>query len=222
MTETSIRIILVDDHQILREGLRALLESEPDLRVIAEAGNGKDAIRLVEKHVPDIVVMDLGLPDMSGLEAIREIRKLNIGVRILVLSMHTEREFVLQAIDAGCDGYIPKSTAHISLMQAIRTIQAGESYLHPKVATVLMESLTNTTTEADQYNQLSDRERDVLKLSAQGYISREIADQLLLSPKTVETYRQRGMEKLGLEHRSDLIRFALRAGILDEYKTNDE
>ncbi len=222
MTATPIRIILVDDHQILREGLRALLESEPDLRVVAEAGNGKDAIRLAERHVPDIVVMDLGLPDMSGLEAIREIRKLGIGVRTLVLSMHTEREFVLQAIDAGCDGYIPKSTAHVSLLQAIRTVQAGESYLHPKVATVLMESLTNTATEADQFNQLSDRERDVLKLSAQGYISREIADRLLLSPKTVETYRQRGMEKLGLEHRSDLIRFALRAGILDEYKTNEE
>lgn len=221
MTETTIRILLVDDHQILREGLRALLDSEPDMRVVAEAGSGKDAIQLTAKFVPDIVVMDLGLPDMSGLDAIREIRKLEIGVRTVVLSMHTQREFVLQAIDAGCDGYVPKSTAHTSLLQAIRTVHAGERFLHPKVATVLMESLTNTTTEAGQFNQLSDRERDVLKLTAQGFISREIADQLLLSPKTVETYRQRAMEKLGLEHRSDLIRFALRAGILDEYKTQD-
>ena len=221
MTATTIRILLVDDHQILREGLRALLDSETDMRVVAEAGSGKDAIKLTAEHTPDIVVMDLGLPDMSGLDAIREIRKLNNGVRTVVLSMHTQREFVLQAIDAGCDGYVPKSTAHTSLLQAIRTVQAGERFLHPKVATVLMESLANTTTEASQFNQLSDRERDVLKLTAQGYISREIADQLLLSPKTVETYRQRAMEKLGLEHRSDLIRFALRAGILDEFKTHD-
>jgi two-component system response regulator NreC len=219
MTTTTIRILLVDDHQILREGLRALLDSEPDMRVVAEAGNGKDAIRLTAEHIPDIVVMDLGLPDMSGLDAIREIRNLNNGVRTVVLSMHTQKEFVLQAIDAGCDGYVPKSTAHTSLLQAIRTVQAGERFLHPKVATVLIESLTNNTTEAGQFNQLSDRERDVLRLTAQGFISREIADQLLLSPKTVETYRQRAMEKLGLEHRSDLIRFALRAGILDEYKT---
>ena len=219
MTETSIRILLVDDHQILREGLRALLESEPDLIVVAEAGNGKEAIRLTEERKPDVVVIDIGLPDMSGLEVIREIRNLNNEVRTVVLSMHTQREFVLQAIDAGCDGYVPKSSAHTSLLQAIRTIQSGERFLHPKVATVLMESLANTTTEADQFKLLSDRERDVLKLTAQGFISREIAEQLLLSPKTVETYRQRAMEKLGLEHRSDLIRFALRAGILDEYKT---
>ncbi|HEX9029374.1 MAG TPA: response regulator transcription factor [Anaerolineales bacterium] len=222
MTEPDIRILLVDDHQILREGLRSLLDSEPDMKVVAEAGSAKESIRLTVEFVPDIVVMDLGLPDMSGLEAIREIRRLCPGVRTVVLSMHTQREFVLQAIEAGCDGYVPKSTAHTSLLQAIRTVQAGERFLHPKVATVLMESLTNNPTEANQFNQLSDRERDVLKLTAQGYISREIAEQLLLSPKTVETYRQRAMEKLGLEHRSDLIRFALRAGILDEYKTENE
>ncbi|HEX7976812.1 MAG TPA: response regulator transcription factor [Anaerolineales bacterium] len=222
MTESSIRILLVDDHQILREGLRSLLDSEPDMVVVAEAGSAKEAIRLTVETVPNIVVMDLGLPDMSGLEAIREIRRISPGVRTVVLSMHTQREFVLQAIEAGCDGYVPKSTAHTSLLQAIRTVQSGERFLHPKVATVLMESLTNIPTEADQFNQLSDRERDVLKLTAQGYISREIADQLLLSPKTVETYRQRAMEKLGLEHRSDLIRFALRAGILDEFKTEKE
>lgn len=222
MTEPGIRILLVDDHQILREGLRSLLDSEPDMKVVAEAGSAKESIRLTVEFVPDIVVMDLGLPDMSGLEAIREIRRLCPGVRTVVLSMHTQREFVLQAIEAGCDGYVPKSTAHTSLLQAIRTVQAGERFLHPKVATVLMESLTNNPTEANQFNQLSDRERDVLKLTAQGYISREIAEQLLLSPKTVETYRQRAMEKLGLEHRSDLIRFALRAGILDEYKTENE
>lgn len=220
MIDKMIHILLVDDHQILREGLRALLESEPDIHVVAETGSGQEAIRLTMERHPDIVVMDLGLPDMSGLDAMREIRQRTEGVRTVVLSMHTGREFVLQAIDAGCDGYVPKSTAHTSLLQAIRTVHAGERFLHPKVAAVLMDSISHTATEAEQFNQLSERERDVLKLTAQGFISREIAEQLLLSPKTVETYRQRAMEKLGLEHRSDLIRFALRAGILDEFKSH--
>ena len=218
MTPPIIRIVLVDDHQILREGLRALLNGEPDLRVVAEASRGQDAIALVAQSQPDVAVIDLGLPDMSGLEVIREIRKQHGAVRLIVLSMHTQREFVLQAIDAGCDGYVPKSTAHSSLFEAIRTVHAGERFLHPKVASVLMETRARPSTETEQLNALSGRERDVLRLTAQGYISREIAEQLMLSPKTVETYRQRAMEKLGLQHRADLIRYALRAGLLDEYK----
>lgn len=218
MTHPIIRIVLVDDHQILREGLRALLNGEPDLRVVAEASRGQDAIALVAQSQPDVAVIDLGLPDMSGLEVIREIRKQHGAVRLIVLSMHTQREFVLQAIDAGCDGYVPKSTAHSSLFEAIRTVHAGERFLHPKVASVLMETRARPSTETEQLNALSGRERDVLRLTAQGYISREIAEQLMLSPKTVETYRQRAMEKLGLQHRADLIRYALRAGLLDEYK----
>jgi two-component system response regulator NreC len=141
-------------------------------------------------------------------------------VRIVVLSMHTEREFVLQAVTLGCEAYVPKSTAHLSLLQAIRAVRASERFLHPQVAAVLMDSMAHTDTAAQQFQALSEREQEVLRLSAQGYISREIGDQLMLSPKTVETYRQRAFEKLGLEHRSELIRFALRAGILDEIKTH--
>lgn len=211
-----IRILLVDDHQILREGLRVLLEGETGLAVVAEAGSGQEAIRLAAHCRPDLVVIDLGLPDMSGLEAIRQIRQHDPRMRIVVLSMHTQREFVLQAIELGCDGYVPKSTAHVSLLEAIRTVIAGERFLHPKVAGVLMDSLAQHVSETDQFNALSERERDVLKLTAQGYISREIADTLVLSPKTVETYRQRAMEKLGLDSRPALVRFALRAGLLDE------
>ena len=218
MSVVLTRILLVDDHQILREGLRALLETEGDLAVVAEAGTGQAAIDLAAEHKPEIVVIDLGLPDMSGFEAIRRIRLAHDAVRIVILSMHTEREFVLQAVALGCEAYVPKSTAHLSLLQAIRAVQGGERFLHPQLASTLMESLTHARTEAEQFQALSEREQAVLRLTAQGYIGREIGEQLMLSPKTVETYRQRAFDKLGLEHRSDLIRFALRAGILDEFK----
>jgi DNA-binding NarL/FixJ family response regulator len=220
MNSTIIRILLVDDHQILREGLRALLDDEVDLRVVAQAGTGAEAIRLAAELVPDVAVVDLGLPDMNGLEVLRTIRECTPQVRLVVLSMHTERNFVLQAITIGCDGYVPKSSAHTSLLQAVRTVHAGERFLHPRVATVVMDSLAHSASESDRFQALSEREREVLKLTAHGYISREIGELMNLSPKTVETYRQRAMEKLALEHRSDLVRFALRAGILDEFKTD--
>jgi two-component system response regulator NreC len=186
---------------------------------VAEAGTGQAAIDLAAACHPDLMVIDLGLPDMSGFEAIRQIRLAASAVRIVVLTMHTEREFVLQAVAMGCEAYVPKSTAHLSLLQAIRAVQAGGRFLHPQVTAVLMDSLTHTRTEVEQFQALSEREQAVLRLTAQGYLGREIGEQLMLSPKTVETYRQRAFEKLGLEHRSDLIRFALRAGILDDFKT---
>jgi two-component system response regulator NreC len=218
MNPTPINILLVDDHKVLRDGLRALLESEPDLKVVADVGSGGDGIQAARSWQPDVIVMDLGLPDMSGLEAIRAIRQENSFSRIIVLSMHSRREFVLPAIEAGCDGYIPKSSTHTSLLQAIRVVLTGERYLHPKAATALMESFTHKQTELEQFEALSDREQDVLRLSAMGYSSREIGDQLIISPKTADTYRQRAMEKLNLIHRSDLIKFAVRAGILDSFK----
>ncbi|MCB8979340.1 MAG: response regulator transcription factor [Ardenticatenaceae bacterium] len=218
MNPTPITILLVDDHKVLRDGLRALLESEPDLKVVADVGSGGAGIEAARSWQPDIIVMDLGLPDMSGLEAIRAIRRENSTSRIIVLSMHSRREFVLPAIEAGCDGYIPKSSTHNSLLQAIRVVLTGERYLHPKAATALMESFTHKQTESEQFESLSEREQAVIRLSAMGYSSREIGDQLIISPKTADTYRQRAMEKLHLEHRSDLIKFAVRAGILDAFK----
>jgi two-component system response regulator NreC len=212
-----ITILLVDDHKVLRDGLRALLESESDLTVVAEAGNGRDAIRLTQELQPDIIVMDLGLPDISGLETIRLLREQNIKSRIIVLSMYIRREFVMPAIEAGCDGYVPKSSTHTSLLEAIRVVLTGERYLHPKAATALVESVMAKETEADLYQQLSEREQDVLRLTALGFSSREIGEKLIISPKTVETYRQRAMDKLHLNHRSDLVKFALRAGILDDF-----
>ncbi len=218
MTDTPITILLVDDHKVLRDGLRALLESEPDLKVVADVGSGAAGIEAARTWLPDVIVMDLGLPDMSGLDAIRAIRQENDTSRIIVLSMHSRREFVIPAIEAGCDGYIPKSSTHTSLLQAIRVVLTGERYLHPTAATALMESLTNKQTELEQFESLSEREQEVLQLTAMGFSSREIGDKLIISPKTADTYRQRAMEKLMLDRRADLIKFAVRAGILDAYK----
>jgi two-component system response regulator NreC len=219
MLKDQIEILLVDDHKVLRDGLRALLESEDDMTVIAEADTGEQAVQLSVTLKPDIIVMDLGLPDISGLDAIRLIRRKNQTSRIVVLSMYTRREFVVPALEAGCDGYVPKSSTHTSLLQAIRVVLKGDRFLHPAAATALVESLTGEQSAAEKFLLLSDREQEVLRLSARGFSSREIGEKLLISPKTAETYRQRAMDKLNLEHRPALIQFALKAGIL--YATDD-
>ena len=215
----SVHILLVDDHKVLRDGLRSLLEHEPDLQVTGEAGTGAHAIELARTLTPDIIVLDLGLPDMSGLDVIRAIRQSNSKAGIVVLSMYSRREFVVPAIEAGCDGYVPKSSTHTSLLQAIRTVLGGERYLHPTAATALMSALQNEQSESSQFEALSEREQEVIRLTAQGFTSREIGEKLFISSKTVETYRQRAMEKLEIEHRSDLIKFAVRAGLLDDFKS---
>lgn len=213
--ETKIKILLADDHKVLRDGLRALLEGEGDMEVVAEAGTVDDAVQLTTKFLPDVVVMDLGMPGGSGLDAIRLIRQKELSVRIVVLSMHSGREMVMQVLQAGSDGYVPKSSAHTDLIQAIRTVYKGQRFLHPEATTALVDELLDKQEESKLLGILSDRERDVLKLTAMGFTSREIGDQLALSPKTVDTYRERAMMKLNIEHRTDIIRFALRAGLLD-------
>lgn len=213
--ETKIRILLADDHKVLRDGLRALLEGEVDMEVVGEAGTVDDAIQGASRHRPDVIVMDLGMPGGSGLDAIRTIRERDLPVRIVVLSMHSGREMVMQVLQAGSDGYVPKSSAHTDLVQAIRVVYRGQRFLHPEATTSLVDELLDKKEENKLVSLLSDRERDVLKLTAMGFTSREIGEQLALSPKTVDTYRERAMLKLNIEHRSDVIRFALRAGLLD-------
>jgi two-component system response regulator NreC len=217
MSSERIRILLADDHQVLRDGLRALLESETDLGVVGEASTGQEAVELARRLAPDIILMDLGMPGLSGLDAIRAIRAERPAARIIVLSMHAGREIVMQAIQAGCDGYVPKSAAHTSLLQAIRTVHAGQRFLDPAATTAVLDELVDQHREAQLSEQLSDREREIVRMTALGFTSREIGEQLALSPKTVDTYRLRAMEKLGLEHRSELVRFALRAGLLEDF-----
>lgn len=216
MEDHPIRVLLVDDHSVLRDGLRVLLELEEDIHVVGEASNGKEAIEQATSRELDVMVLDLSLPDISGFDVIEVVREQKPELRIIVLSMHIRQEFVVRAMEAGCAGYIPKSSTHESLLDAIRVVQSGESYLHPMAASVLVESLTGGATEKQQFSALTNREQEVLRLTALGFTSREIGEKLTISPKTVETYRQRATEKLDIDSRADLVQFAIKAGILDD------
>ena len=215
MTTQKIRVMLADDHQMLRDGLRALLESQPDMSVVAEAGTGDEAIQLATVAQPDVIVMDLGMPGTSGLEAIRAIRLQGSAARVVVLSMHGGNEIVMQALRSGANGYVMKSSAHTHLLQAIRAVHGGERYLGPAAAAAVIDNLLDDRPESQRLSLLSEREAEVLRWTARGYTSREAGERLALSPKTVDTYRERAMEKLNLKTRADMVRFALRAGLLD-------
>lgn len=211
-----IRVLLADDHQILREGLRALLNGQKDMRVVTEAGTGAEVLRLASEVPLDVAVLDLGMPDMNGFDVIREIRQRGLPIKIVVLSMHSGREFVTQAMELGSDGYVPKSSAHVDLIQAIRVVHSGQRFLHPVAATAMVDKMVNDQLIAKMLHSLSEREQEVLKLTALGFTSREIGKQLSLSPKTIDTYRERLMEKLDLHHRADIVQFALNAGLLSQ------
>ena len=211
-----IRILLADDHVVLRAGLRALLDAEEDMVVVGEAGTGEEAIEAVERLSPDVVVMDLSMPGMGGLEATRRIAALGKDTRVLVLTMHAEEEYLLAVLEAGGMGYVKKTSADEDLTNAIRTVARGEVFLYPSAAKLLLQGfrVRGEPSEPDPLAQLSEREREVLAYTAEGYSSSEIGEKLFISPKTVDTYRSRIMEKLKLTHRSELVRFALKTGLL--------
>jgi two-component system, NarL family, response regulator NreC len=213
MSDT-IRILLVDDHSVLRAGLKALLDAETDMRVVGEAGTGEDAIDRVSLLKPDVVVMDLSMPGMGGLEATRQIA--SAGTRVLVLTMHAEDEYLLAVLEAGGSGYVRKTSADQDLTHAIRTVARDEVFLYPNAAKLLLQGyrVRGEPSEPDPLEKLTERERDVMMYTAEGFSSSEIGAKLFISPKTVDTYRSRIMEKLGLTHRSELVRHALRAGLL--------
>jgi len=211
-----IRLLLADDHGVVRAGLRALLEAQPDLRVVAEAADGPTAVRLTREHVPTVVVADLSMPG-GGLETIREITSLGLPTRVLVLTVHAEEQYLLPVVQAGGSGYVLKSQADTDLLEAIRAVHRGEVFLDPPAQKMLLEDYLDRVKagkEVDSYQTLSDREREVLKFTAAGYTAQEIADRLVLSPKTVDTYRQRVMDKQNLHHRAELVKYALRRGLL--------
>jgi DNA-binding NarL/FixJ family response regulator len=212
----NIRILLADDHAVLRAGLRALLEAEHDLEVVGEAGTGEEAVDRTRLSRPDVVVMDLSMPGMGGLEATRQIAALNQGTRVLVLTVHAEEEYLLPVLEAGGSGYVRKTSADEDLIEAIHTVARNEVFLYPSAAKLLLQGYRTAEAggEIDPTEPLSDREREVLALTAEGFSSSEIGKKLFLSPKTVDTYRARIMQKLGLTHRSELVRFALRTGML--------
>jgi two-component system response regulator NreC len=214
----SIRVVLADDHTLLRKGLRALLATQGDIEVIAEAGDGAEAVRACERLKPDVIVMDLSMPVMDGLQATRQIRDLGLETKVLVLTMHNEEEYLLQVLQAGGAGYVLKQSADTELVHALRAVHRGEAFLYPSGVRMLLQSYLRAGSKSEERAEprpaLSDREREVLRLTAEGFSNQEIGKQLYISPKTVDTYRQRIMEKLGLQHRSELVRYALNRGLL--------
>ena len=211
-----IDVVLADDHAIVRAGLRALLETQRDMRVVAEAGDGPDAVDLTRQLVPTVLVADLSMPG-GGLETIAEITSLGLPTRVLVLTVHAEERYLLPVLEAGGSGYVRKSSAHTDLLNAIRTVARGEVFLDPAATKTLLRGYLGRVHSGDELDLgevLSEREREVVKLTAEGNTAQQSADILSLSPKTVETYRHRAMQKLGLTNRAELVRYALRAGLL--------
>ncbi len=211
-----VRLLLADDHGVVRAGLRALLEAQPDMRVVAEAADGPSAVELTRLHVPTVTIADLSMPG-GGLDTIRELTALGLPTRVLVLTVHAEERYLLPVLEAGGSGYVRKSSAHTDLLEAIRTVARGEVFLDPAATKTLLRGYLGRVHSGDELDLgevLSEREREVVKLTAEGYTAQQAGEILSLSPKTIETYRHRAMQKLGLTNRAELVRYALRAGIL--------
>ena len=212
-----IRVLLGDDHTVLRQGLRKILEDRRDWRVVAEAGNGRDAVREAIEQNPDVAVLDIGMPLLTGIEATRQIVRRAPGVRILILSMHSDQAYVTQAVQAGARGYLLKESAGSELIAAIAAVAAGKTFFSPAVAQVVFDDYVRSLSErgiTDRYDALSEREREVLQLVAEGKSSKEIADVLSISPATVETHRTHLLQKLGLRNTAEVVRYAARRGIV--------
>jgi DNA-binding NarL/FixJ family response regulator len=212
-----IRVLIVDDHTLVRDGIKALLALATDIEVVGEAANGMEALEKVKEYAPDVVLMDLAMPIMGGLEATRRIRKEFTGTKVLALTQYDDADYVVPVIEAGARGFVTKMSAFSELATAIQAVYRGESYLSPSAATALVEEFQvkrGAEGEKDPYQQLTDREREVLKLLAEGYTAREIADMLVVSPKTVEWYRTSLMEKLNIHNKADLIKFAIRKRVI--------
>lgn len=213
----SVRILLAEDHAVLRQGLRSLLEREEGWMVVAEAADGRSAVRLAAEKIPDVAVLDIGLPELNGIEAARQIVASGGGTRVVALSMHSHRRFVLEMLRAGASAYILKESAYEEVVRAIREALAGRLYLCPELATDFIRGAVCGEGESgsDAYRLLSAREREVLQLIAEGRSTKEIAADLGVSIKTVETFRQNLMRKLGLTSVAGLTKFALREGLTE-------
>jgi two-component system, NarL family, response regulator NreC len=211
------RVLLADDHAVLRSGLRLLLTSQNEYEVVGEASSGTETLTLAEQLQPDLILLDLSMPALGGLDALPTLRKLAPTGKILILTMHDDPQYLRQALKHGASGYVLKKAADTELLSAIRAVLRGEVYVHPSMTRVLLEDMLPESKSSDKgtaWDSLSEREQEVLKMVALGYTSAEIASQLNLSAKTVETYRARGMEKLGLRTRAALVKFALQEGLI--------
>jgi two-component system response regulator NreC len=211
-----IRILVADDHAVLRAGLRVLLTAEEDLEVVGEAATGEDAVQQIRECRPDVAVVDISMPGLGGVGAMRRIATLGLQTKVVVFTMHPEEEYLFPVLDAGGSGFVTKSSADRDLVDAVRCAARGEVYLSPHATILLLRRYRagERRGEGDGLHGLTHRERETLALTAEGYTASEIGRKLYLSPKTVDTYRARIARKLGLTHRSELVKFALRHGLL--------
>jgi two-component system response regulator NreC len=216
---TPIRILLVDDHAVVRAGLRMLLGADPELQIVGEAENGAQALRLTDELAPDVVLMDISMPDMNGIEATRKIKEQNPNVVVLALTMHEDDQYFFEMLAAGASGYVPKRAAPNDLLSAIYAVHGGGVFLFPSVARSLVQDYLQRSARAGDagrsFDALTEREREVVALIAQGLSNQEIADQLVISAKTVNRHRENIMAKLNLHSRVELVRYAIEKGLID-------
>ena len=218
MTEQPIKVFLADDHTIVRQGLAKLLEAEPNIKVVGEAQDGREAVNKVQKLNPDIVIMDIAMPLLNGIEATRQIKKVLPQIKIIILSMHSHDRYISELIKLGASGYLLKDSTGSEIVKAVSAAVKGDVYLSPSISRRVVEdylSLKKTSSREDLYAKLSNREREVFQMIAEGHSTRKISDILCVSPSTVKTHRANIMEKLQLDNISQLIQFAIRLGIVD-------
>jgi DNA-binding NarL/FixJ family response regulator len=212
-----LRLLLADDHTVVRQGLRKVLEDRPEWEVVAEAGDGREAVRLAEIHKPDVAIVDVAMPLLNGIETTRQISRKSPTTRVLVLSMHADEAYVTQILQAGATGYLLKDSADVDLIQAVAAVAKGTSFFSPAIARVMLDDYVQKLAEkgvTDRYESLSEREREIFQLIAEGKANKEIAALLSISPSTVETHRARIMEKLDLHSAAEIVLYAVRRGVI--------
>ena len=217
-TVDKIRVLLAEDHTIVRKGLRSLLDDEPDIEVVGEAEDGREAVQIAQDLLPDVVVMDISMPNLGGLEATRQIKKYISDIKVLILTVHANEEYILQVLRAGASGYLIKQAAPAELISAIHVAYQGESYLSPAISRAVIEDYVRRaegTEDLDSYSKLTSREREIMQLLAEGRSNREIAELLHISVKTVETHKANLMDKLDIHTVADLVRYAIQKGAID-------
>lgn len=212
-----LRILLADDHTLVRQGLRKVLEERPEWEVVAEAGDGREAVRQAEEVRPDVAIVDVAMPLLNGIEAVRQIARKAPGTRLLVLSMHADEAYVTQMLRAGAAGYLLKDSADVDLLQAVDAVSVGKSFFSPAIARVIADDYVRQLADrgvTDRFELLSEREREIFQLIAEGRTNKEIANMLFLSPSTVDTHRSRIMEKLDVHSAAEIVLYAVRKGVI--------